>query len=56
MVYPALTTVRQPLQNMGSVAAQILMDMLKSAEGHQKRIELPTELVVRGSCLAHLQN
>jgi len=51
MVHPGLTTIRQPLQNMGSVAAQMLLDRLKNPEISQKRIELPTNLVVRESCI-----
>ena len=51
-VRPALTTVRQPLEQMGRVAAQMLLDMLKDPEAKPQRIELPTELVVRDSCQA----
>lgn len=49
LVRPALTTVRQPLEHMGRVATQMLLDMLKKPELHPNRIELPTELVVRSS-------
>jgi LacI family transcriptional regulator len=48
-VRPALTTVRQPLEQMGRVATQMLLDLLKNAEKEISRIELPTELIVRGS-------
>jgi LacI family transcriptional regulator len=47
---PALTTVNQPLEKMGRVATQILLDLLNDPEKKVKRIELPTELVVRDSC------
>jgi LacI family transcriptional regulator len=50
IIHPALTTVRQPLHNMGSVAAQMLLDLLKHPDFPPKRIELPTGLVVRDSC------
>ncbi|HEX7556723.1 MAG TPA: LacI family DNA-binding transcriptional regulator, partial [Leptolinea sp.] len=50
IIHPALTTVRQPLRNMGSVATQMLLDMLKNPAIPTKRIELPTGLVVRDSC------
>jgi LacI family transcriptional regulator len=50
MVRPALTTIRQPLRNMGAVAAQMLLDMFKDPDTNPKRIELPTELVIRESC------
>jgi LacI family transcriptional regulator len=51
LVRPALTTVNQPLEKMGRVAAQMLIDMLKNPEKDFNRVELPTELVVRGSTL-----
>jgi len=50
LVRPALTTVNQPLEKMGRVAAQKLLDLLKHPEKDAERIELPTELVVRDSC------
>jgi LacI family transcriptional regulator len=49
LVRPALTTVRQPLEQMGQVATQMLLDLLKNPEKEISRIELPTELIVRGS-------
>jgi len=49
MVYPPLTTVQQPLEQMGRVAAQMLIGILNDIEKDTTRIELPTELVVRGS-------
>ena len=49
LVRPALTTVRQPLEQMGGVATQMLLDLLKNPDKHHERIELPTELIVRGS-------
>jgi LacI family transcriptional regulator len=50
IVHPALTTIRQPLRNMGSIATQMLLDLLKNPEVSRKRIELPTGLIVRDSC------
>jgi LacI family transcriptional regulator len=49
LVRPALTTVRQPLEQMGRVAAQYLLDTLKDPGKKSNRIELPTELIVRNS-------
>lgn len=49
MVRPALTTVRQPLEQMGRVATQMLLEILKDPGSKPKRIELPTELIVRDS-------
>lgn len=50
LTHPALTTVNQPLEKMGRVATQILLDLLNDPEQKVKRMELPTELVVRDSC------
>jgi len=47
---PALTTVAQPLEKMGRVATQMLLDMLEQPEKESSRIELPTELIIRDSC------
>jgi len=51
LLYPPLTTVRQPLEKMGQVATQMLLDMLNDPDKQTGRIELPTELIVRGSTL-----
>ncbi len=50
LVRPALTTVKQPLEKMGRVATQMLLDLLRQPERKAERIELPTELVLRDSC------
>jgi len=42
-IRPALTTVRQPLEQMGRVATQMLRDVLKNPPNKVDRIELPTE-------------
>ena len=52
MVRPALTTVRQPLEQMGRLATQMLIDKLKNPEKEIGRIELPTQLIVRDSTLS----
>lgn len=49
MVFPPLTTVLQPLEQMGRVATQMLLDILKNPDKDVGRIELPTELIVRDS-------
>jgi LacI family transcriptional regulator len=49
-VRPALTTVNQPLEKMGRVATQMLLDLLRQPDKEAGRIELPTELVIRDSC------
>ncbi len=49
MVYPPLTTVQQPLEQMGRVAAQMLLGILNNVEKDTSRIQLPTELIIRSS-------
>jgi LacI family transcriptional regulator len=48
---PPLTTIRQPIQRTGAMAAQTLIDVIEHpAEPLARRILLPTELVIRRSC------
>lgn len=47
---PPLTTVRQPIQRTGSVAAEMLIERIEHPETQSCRIILPTELVIRSSC------
>lgn len=44
---PPLTTVRQPLADMGAMAAEMLMRLISGRALHGRRVELATELVVR---------
>lgn len=46
---PALTTVRQPLRDMGFAAAELVLDLASGREPRHRRVELPTTLIVRGS-------
>jgi LacI family transcriptional regulator len=46
---PPLTTVRQPLAEMGRVAAEMLGTLIEGLPLSSRRMELATELVVRGS-------
>jgi LacI family transcriptional regulator len=48
-VDPALTTVRQPLRDMGRSAVRRLMELLAEPDAPAQRIVVATELVVRGS-------
>jgi LacI family transcriptional regulator len=49
--HPQLTTVRQPIHEMGAAALRILLRLQKEPVGDKDapRVELSTELVVRGS-------
>ena len=49
-VHPALTTVRQPLAEMGKTAVELLFTYINEPDAPVKRIELPTELIIRQSC------
>jgi len=49
LVRPSLTTIRQPLEQMGRIAAQVLFDILKNPDHKHNRIELPTEIIIRES-------
>jgi LacI family transcriptional regulator len=51
VVRPALTTVRQPLRDMGAIATQMLIEKLNFSDKEITRIELPTELIVRASTM-----
>jgi LacI family transcriptional regulator, galactose operon repressor len=48
VTHPPLTTIRQPLYEMGRTAATMVMAAVRG-ERIAKRVELPTSLVVRGS-------
>lgn len=46
---PPLTTVRQPLREMGTAAAELVLALAAGGRPQQERVELETTLVVRGS-------
>jgi LacI family transcriptional regulator len=50
--YPPLTTVRQPLEEMGRVATRRLVELIAQPQLQVARVALPTALVVRESCQA----
>lgn len=50
MVKPGLTVVRQPGEEMGRLAAQMLFERLAGKKGPPQRVMLGTELIVRESC------
>ena len=52
IVYPALTTVRQPLAEMGRIAVSLLLRLLENQRVDALRIQLGTKLVVRDSTAA----
>ena len=50
LVYPPMTTVRQPLEEMGRVATKMLLKQIADPRFAPNRVMLPTSLVVRQSC------
>lgn len=50
IVTPALTTVRQPLVEMGRVATTMLLRLIAAEPLDSMRVELATKLIIRESC------
>lgn len=50
LVYPSLTTVRQPLEQMGKDAVRILLEHIEDPSRPPQRVELETQLIIRDSC------
>ena len=53
-IEPELTTVRQPIERLGQLAVDLLIDRLERGDAGTagvERVVLPTELVVRRSCM-----
>ena len=51
-ISPPLTTVRQPLQKMGEIAARTLLDRIEGRAKYLPEIKIEPEFVVRGSTAA----
>lgn len=47
---PPLTTIRQPIFQIGAVAAENLIQHIEDGSSQPSRLILPTELVIRSSC------
>ena len=50
IIYPKLTTIRQPLEQMGQVAAKMLLEQIENHSQPPQRVALATQLVIRDSC------
>lgn len=48
-VHPPLTTVRQPLEQMGRAASRLLLEIIHEQDRAPQRIELATELAIRAT-------
>jgi LacI family transcriptional regulator len=49
-VRPALTTVRQPMRQIGEEAVRMLLERLREPQGPHRSLTLPIEAVIRRSC------
>jgi len=49
-VYPPLTTIRQPMQEMGALAVKMLLKIIEGGEFNQKKVVLKPKLIIRESC------
>jgi LacI family transcriptional regulator len=47
---PQLTTVRQPIQEIGATAFDVLHSMISNGASDERDVMLPTRLIVRASC------
>jgi LacI family transcriptional regulator len=47
---PQLTTVRQPIQDLGATAFEILYSMISNGQPVSRDVVLPTRLILRESC------
>jgi LacI family transcriptional regulator len=50
LVSPPLTTVHQPMRELGAQCVTLLLDRLSGDEGRPRTVVVPTGLVVRESC------
>ena len=50
--YPKLTTVKQPLDQMGKLAVQLLLGQIQDPQTIAKQVTLETRLIIRDSCQA----
>ena len=50
LVEPHLTTVRQPIDQFGMKAVEMLLDLIENGIKPARRLIIGTELVIRDSC------
>ncbi len=53
-VYPSLTTIRQPILEMGNLAVKMLLNIIIEGEFNQKKVILQPKLVTRESCKEYI--
>ena len=47
---PPLTTIRQPMQQVGEVATRLLIELINDPDAERKEVLLKTELIRRQTC------
>ena len=47
---PGLTTIRQPLAEMGQIAVRMLLEYIEKPDLPMRRVEVETELMIRETC------
>jgi LacI family transcriptional regulator len=53
---PPLTTIRQPIQRMGALAVETLIEIIHNPGGEPRHIVLQPELIIRESCGRKLED
>lgn len=53
-VNPPLTTIRQPIYELGTIAVKLLIEQLTQAAPAPQQTRIPTQLIIRQSCGATL--
>ena len=48
--HPPLTTIRQPMQQVGEVATRLLIELINDPDAERKEVLLKTELIRRQTC------
>ncbi len=49
-IYPPLTTIRQPMLEMGASSVKMLIKIIEEGEFNQRKLMLKPELIIRESC------
>jgi len=49
-IYPPLTTIRQPMLEMGALAVKMLIKIIEEGEFNQRKEVLESKLIIRESC------
>lgn len=49
-ITPALTTIRQDTEQLGTVAAELLLSSIEEQDATVKSVMLPVQLIIRESC------